>query len=109
MSGHIRGLEALNLRSIDPNYKIPTIAFLSANPQLKSLLMSSPRPKFLRSSIYDPPISRLEPQVPHLPCRDTLGVQDSFTNPCCNQADIVPRLTLDRLRGAQSEAQKMDY
>ena len=49
--GHIRGLEVLNLRSIDAGHRIPMTAFLSANPQLKFLLMSSPKPEFLNTTI----------------------------------------------------------
>lgn len=50
--GHIRGLEVLNLRFINPNDKIPIIAFLSANVQLKSLLILRGRPKFLDTTIF---------------------------------------------------------
>ena len=49
--GHIPGLEALNLRQIYRDHEIPVIDFLSANPQLKSLLMLSYKPEFLSTKI----------------------------------------------------------
>lgn len=82
----------------------PIMAFLSTNPQLKSHLMFPHKPEFLITAI-----SRLEPQVPRFSCRAAQVVRDSLTYPNCNQADIVPHLTLDRVRRSQLGAQKLDH